>query len=125
MEVQVSADGLPMALPVVLQAPIRGGHDLLQALDAITDIARLALAAPLVLQHREGGNCVSANTQMPAGNPCIPVEMGMGLQNASAACWDCDRAVKGHMACPTPTPRQCHTESLACAVFWSFGARGS
>lgn len=52
MEVQVSADGLPMALPVVLQAPVRGRHDLLQALDPITDVALLAFAAPLVLQHK-------------------------------------------------------------------------
>lgn len=52
MEVQVSADGLPMALPVVLQAPVHGGHGLLQALDPITDVALLALAAPLVLQHK-------------------------------------------------------------------------
>lgn len=52
MEVQVSAGGLPMALPVVFQAPVRGGHDLFQALDPITDVALLALAAPLVLQHK-------------------------------------------------------------------------
>lgn len=53
VEVQVSADGLPMALPVVLQAPVCGGHGLLQALDPIADVALLALAAPLVLQHKE------------------------------------------------------------------------
>lgn len=52
VEVQVSADGLTVALPVGFQAPVRGGHDLLQALDPITDIALLALAAPLVLQHK-------------------------------------------------------------------------
>lgn len=52
MEVQVGANGLPMALPVVFQAPVRGGHSLFQALDPITHIALLALTAPLVLQHK-------------------------------------------------------------------------
>lgn len=51
MEVQVSAGGLPVALPVVLQAPVCRGHSLLQALDPVTHIALLALAAPLILQH--------------------------------------------------------------------------
>lgn len=54
MEVQVSAGGLPMALPVVFQAPVCGGHGLLQALDPVTHVALLAFAAPLILQHREG-----------------------------------------------------------------------
>jgi len=52
MKVQVSANGLPMALPVVFQAPVCGGHGFFQALDPITNIAPLALAAPLVLQHK-------------------------------------------------------------------------
>lgn len=60
------------------------------------------------------GSCVSENTQIP--DPCIPVEMGVSLQNASTACWGCDRAGKSHVACPTPTPRQCHIEASACAV---------
>lgn len=96
-----------MALPVVLQAPVCGGHHLLQALDPVPDIALLALAAPLVLQHRgrEGGDCVSANTQMPPGDPCIPVEAGRNLQNAPRACWGCGRAVKNQMTCSTLTPR--------------------
>lgn len=51
MEVQVGADGLPVALPVAVQAPVRWGHHLLQALDPIANVAPLALAAPLVLQH--------------------------------------------------------------------------
>lgn len=52
MEVQVGADGLPVALPIAVQAPVRRGHGLLQALDPITDVAPLALAAALVLQQR-------------------------------------------------------------------------
>lgn len=68
-------------------------------------------------------NCVSADSA--SWGSCIPGEMGMSLQNASLACWGCDTAVKGHMACPTPTPRQCHTESLACAVCLSFEVHGS
>lgn len=61
MEVQVGADGLPMALSVVLQAPVRGRHDLFQALDPVTDVASLALAAPLVLQHK--GRMASVRVQ--------------------------------------------------------------
>lgn len=53
MKVQVGANGLPMALPVVFQAPVRGGDGLFQALDPVTDVALLALTAPLVLQHKE------------------------------------------------------------------------
>lgn len=52
MKGQVGANGLPMALPVVFQAPVCWGHSLFQALDPITDVAPLALAAPLVLQHK-------------------------------------------------------------------------
>lgn len=52
MKVQVGANGLPMALPVVFQAPVRGGHGLFQALDPVTDVALLALTVPLVLQHK-------------------------------------------------------------------------
>lgn len=52
MEVQVSANGLPMTLPIVFKTSVRGGHGLLQALDPVTNIALLALTAPLVLQHK-------------------------------------------------------------------------
>lgn len=52
MKVQVGANGLPMALPVVFQAPVRGGNSLFQALDPVANIALLALAAPLILQHK-------------------------------------------------------------------------
>lgn len=52
MKRQVGANGLPMALPVVFQAPVCWRHSLFQALDPITDVAPLALAAPLVLQHK-------------------------------------------------------------------------
>lgn len=52
MKVQVGANGIPMALPVVFQAPVRRGHSLFQALDSVTNIALLALAAPLILQHK-------------------------------------------------------------------------
>lgn len=83
MKVQVSANGLPMALPVVFQAPVRGGHDLFQALDPVTNIASLALTAPLVLQHEGRPAFVSANMQMPAGELCIPMKSRMSLQNAS------------------------------------------
>lgn len=83
MKVQVGADGLPVALPVVVQAPVCGGHRLLQALDPITDIAPLALTAPFVLQHK--GRPAFENMQRAAGKLCIPVNLGTGLQNASTA----------------------------------------
>lgn len=67
MEVQVGADGLPVALPVVLQAPVRGRHDLLQALDPVTHVAPLALAAPLVLQHKGRGARCECNRQLQRG----------------------------------------------------------
>lgn len=88
MKVQVGADGLAVALPVVVQAPVRGGHGLLQALDPVANIAPLALTAPLVLQHE--GRPACENMQRAAGKLCIPVNLGTSLQNASAAHWHCD-----------------------------------
>lgn len=52
MKVEVSANGLPVALPVVFQAPVCGGHGLFQALDPITNVALLALTASLILQYK-------------------------------------------------------------------------
>lgn len=46
--------------------------------------------------------CVSANTQMPAGEPCIPMKTGLSLQNASTAHWAYDRATKSHTASVLP-----------------------
>lgn len=86
MKVQVGADGLPVALPVVVQAPVSGGNGLLQALDPVTDIAPLALTAPLVLQHE--GRPACENMQRAAGKLCVPVNLGTSLQNASAAYQD-------------------------------------
>lgn len=51
---------------------------------------------------------MSAITQMAAGDPCIPVKMGMSLQNASTTCWDYDRAMKGHRASVLPPHPTAH-----------------
>lgn len=61
-------------------------------------------------------NCVSADSA--SWGSCIPGEMGMSLQNASLACWGCDTAVKGHMACPTPnTQAMSHQVLGMCCLF--------
>ena len=76
---------------------------------------------------------MSANTQMPVGYPCIPVKMGVSLQNASTACRDYDRATEGRMASvlsPHPSAHESKNVTLnPCHALFerqlSFEVRGS
>lgn len=70
MKVQISANGLGVAVPVLFQAAVGGWHSFLQALNSVANITRFALTLPSVLQHK-GIPGAAGRPVLALGNPMI------------------------------------------------------